>query len=88
MNRLRLRSNQPDSRAPSAAEGAKHRAGVAGSIPVTKTIYYVSTSIDGFIAGASDSLDWLYEIDRSDRDISQFASEAAWWRWEQPRMSA
>jgi hypothetical protein len=36
-----------------------HRAGVAGSIPVTKTIYYVSTSIDGFIAGASDSLDWL-----------------------------
>ena len=55
---------------------------------MTKTIYYVSTSIDGFIAGASDSLDWLYEIDRSDRDISQFASEAAWWRWEQPRMSA
>lgn len=42
---------------------------------MTKTIYYVSTSIDGFIAGADDSLDWLYEIDPSDRDISQFASE-------------
>jgi len=42
---------------------------------VTKTIYYVSTSIDGFIAGADDSLDWLYEIDPIDRDISQFASE-------------
>jgi dihydrofolate reductase len=48
---------------------------VGDLIPVTKTIYYVSTSIDGFIAGADDSLDWLYEIDPSDRDISQFASE-------------
>ena len=42
---------------------------------MTKTIYYVSTSIDGFIAGTDDSLDWLYEIDPSDRDISQFASD-------------
>jgi len=42
---------------------------------VTKTTYYVSTSIDGFIARADDSLDWLYEIDPNDRDISQFASE-------------
>jgi dihydrofolate reductase len=42
---------------------------------VTKTIYYVSSSIDGFIAGPDDSLDWLYEIDPGDRDISQFASE-------------
>ena len=41
---------------------------------MTETIYYVSTSIDGFIAGADDSLDWLYEIDPGDRDISQFAS--------------
>jgi hypothetical protein len=70
MNRLRLRSNQPDSRAPGAAGGAKHRAGVAGSIPVTKTIYYVSTSIDGFIAGAGDSLEWLYEIAPSDRHLA------------------
>jgi hypothetical protein len=75
MNGLRLRSNQPDSRAPGAAKGAKRRAGVAGSIAVTKTIYYVSASIDGFIAGPGDSLDWLYEIDPGDRDISQFASE-------------
>jgi dihydrofolate reductase len=42
---------------------------------VTKTIYYVSASIDGFIAGTDDSLDWLYEIDPADRDISHFASE-------------
>ena len=28
-----------------------------GIEPVTKTIYYVSTSVDGFIAGANDSLD-------------------------------
>ncbi len=42
---------------------------------MTKTIYYVSASIDGFIAGLDDSLDWLYEIDPSDRDISKFASE-------------
>src|SRR5262249_39484283 len=38
-------------------------------------IYYVSTSLDGFIAGADDSLGWLYDIDPSDRDISEFASE-------------
>ena len=42
---------------------------------MTQTIYYVSTSIDGFIAGSEDSLDWLFEIDPRDRDISQFASE-------------
>lgn len=42
---------------------------------MTKTIYYVSASIDGFIASTDDSLDWLYEIDPRDRDISQFASE-------------
>jgi len=41
---------------------------------VTKTIYYVSASIDGFIAGPDDALDWLYEIDPADRDISHFAS--------------
>ena len=45
------------------------------SIPVTKTIYYVSTSIDGFIAGAGDSLDWLYEIAPVTRTFLQFASE-------------
>lgn len=42
---------------------------------MAKTIYYVSTSIDGFTAGTDDSLDWLYEIDPSDRDIARFASE-------------
>ncbi|GAA5036097.1 hypothetical protein GCM10023317_89890 [Actinopolymorpha pittospori] len=28
-------------------------------LPMAKTVYYVSSSIDGFIAGADDSLDWL-----------------------------
>jgi dihydrofolate reductase len=42
---------------------------------VTKTIYYVSSSIDGFISGEDDSLGWLYEINPDDRDVSQFASE-------------
>ncbi|MGH3158249.1 MAG: hypothetical protein ACRDNF_16970 [Streptosporangiaceae bacterium] len=37
-----------------------------------KTIYYVSSSIDGFVAGADDSLGWLYEIRPEDRDVSQF----------------
>ena len=39
---------------------------------VSKTIYYVSSSIDGFVAGEDDSLDWLYEIDPRDRDVSSF----------------
>ncbi|MBO0773229.1 MAG: dihydrofolate reductase [Actinobacteria bacterium] len=39
---------------------------------MTKTIYHVSSSIDGFIAGAGDSLAWLYEIPPADRDVSRF----------------
>lgn len=42
---------------------------------MTRTIYYVSSSLDGFIAGPDDSLDWLYEIDPGDRDVTQFLSE-------------
>ncbi|MEQ7127576.1 dihydrofolate reductase family protein [Actinopolymorpha sp. B11F2] len=42
---------------------------------MAKTIYYVSSSIDGFIAGADDSLGWLYEIDPGDRDVSSFVGE-------------
>lgn len=42
---------------------------------MAKTIYYVSSSIDGFIAGPDDSLDWLYEIDPRDRDVSSFLAE-------------
>jgi dihydrofolate reductase len=44
-------------------------------IHTPRTTYYVSSSLDGFIAGPDDSLDWLYEIDPSDRDITQFASD-------------
>ena len=40
-----------------------------------KTIYYVSSSIDGFVAGVDDSLGWLYEIHPGDRDVSQFIAE-------------
>ncbi|MDR2988040.1 MAG: dihydrofolate reductase family protein [Nocardiopsaceae bacterium] len=47
---------------------------IKGAPTNTKTIYYVSTSIDGFIAEPDDALDWLYEIDPGDRDISRFAS--------------
>jgi dihydrofolate reductase len=43
---------------------------------VTKTIYYISSSLDGFVAGADDSLDWLYEVDRGARDVfSPFLAE-------------
>lgn len=41
---------------------------------MTRTIYYVSSTLDGFIAGPDDSLDWLHEIDPGDRDITRFAS--------------
>lgn len=34
-----------------------------------KTTYHVSTSIDGFVATEDDSLTWLYEIDRGERDV-------------------
>ena len=35
---------------------------------VAKTTYYISSSIDGFVADDDDSLDWLY-IDRGGRDV-------------------
>ena len=36
---------------------------------VAKTTYYISSSIDGFVADDNDSLDWLYEIDRGGREV-------------------
>ncbi len=36
---------------------------------MAKTTYYISSSIDGFVADDDDSLDWLYEIDRDGRDV-------------------
>jgi dihydrofolate reductase len=36
---------------------------------VTKTQYYTATSIDGFIADASNSLDWLFEVEARGRDM-------------------
>jgi dihydrofolate reductase len=35
---------------------------------VTRTRYYTATSIDGFIADAAGSLDWLFEAAGGDRD--------------------
>lgn len=32
---------------------------------VTKTQYYTATSVDGFIADESNSLDWLFEVPRN-----------------------
>ncbi|HEX6872300.1 MAG TPA: dihydrofolate reductase, partial [Micromonosporaceae bacterium] len=33
---------------------------------MTKTQYYTATSADGFIADESNSLDWLFEVERAD----------------------
>lgn len=35
---------------------------------MTKTQYYTATSADGFIADPDNSLDWLFEVDRSGPD--------------------
>ncbi len=34
---------------------------------MTRTQYYTATSLDGFIADADNSLDWLFEADRGSR---------------------
>jgi len=45
---------------------------------VTKTQYYTATSIDGFIADAANSLDWLLEIpSEGDRFATFFAGVGA-----------
>jgi dihydrofolate reductase len=41
---------------------------------VTKTQYYTATSLDGFIADADNSLDWLFEADRAETGASLFAA--------------
>lgn len=38
---------------------------------MTKTQYYTATSLDGFIADAGNSLDWLFEADRGSGGGSQ-----------------
>jgi len=38
---------------------------------MTKTQYYTATSLDGFIADADNSLDWLFEADRGSGGGSQ-----------------
>ncbi len=40
---------------------------------MAKTQYYTATSVDGYIADADNSLDWLFEAD-SGRDGSPFES--------------
>lgn len=37
-----------------------------------RTTYYIFSSLDGFVAGEDDSLDWLYDLDPTDRDFSGF----------------
>lgn len=39
---------------------------------MTTTTYYVFSSVDGFVAGDDDSLDWLVAVDPKDRDFSPF----------------
>jgi dihydrofolate reductase len=56
---------------------------------VTKTQYYTATSIDGFIADQSNSLDWLFEVEQEGRDqfapffaeVGAFAMGATTYEW-------
>jgi dihydrofolate reductase len=56
---------------------------------VAKTQYYTATSIDGFIADAQNSLDWLFEVERQEPDtfdeffrgIGAFAMGATTYEW-------
>jgi len=41
---------------------------------VPKTQYYTATTIDGFIADSSNSLDWLFEVGGEHDEINPFAS--------------
>jgi hypothetical protein len=57
---------------------------------MAKTQYYTATSIDGFIAAAGNSLDWLFQAETSsgkeDR-FSAFSLMSARWPWARRRMS-
>jgi dihydrofolate reductase len=39
---------------------------------VAKTVYYTATSMDGYIADESNSLDWLFEVDRGETGKDTF----------------
>ena len=57
---------------------------------MAKTQYYTATSIDGFIAGPDNSLDWLFEVGGGDddnpfvsffADVGAFAMGATTYQW-------
>jgi dihydrofolate reductase len=41
---------------------------------VTRTQYYTATSLDGFLADESGSLDWLFEVDGGEAEEGTFAA--------------
>jgi dihydrofolate reductase len=43
-----------------------------GAVGITQ--YYTATTLDGFIADGSNSLDWLFEVDRGIGDEDSFAA--------------
>ena len=49
---------------------------------MTKTQYYTATSIDGFIADADNSLDWLFEAASNGIEDTRFGRFFAGQLWD------
>ena len=49
--------------------------------PPDKVQYFTATTLDGFIADADNSLDWLFDVERDEDDGPGTSSSATSARW-------